>query len=311
MKTGVLSMNTDEDPIPPLELARLLEDSGIESIFVPDHSHVPVGADVPEEMKVVYGGEEEKRDARFKASHGGLQREYYHNYDQLTTLTAMAAVTTTLKVGTGICLVVQRDPFFLAKQIATLDHFSGGRLIFGVGAGAGWNAEELENHGVVLKTRWALMLERVEAMKAIWTTEKAEYHGDHVDFKPLFSWPKPITQPHPPVLMGGMGPTVVDRALSHADGWLPGHTDDTFDGLGDRITELRERAAAEGRTVDVTLNFGRLDFVDQYHALGVDRVLYSLPTPTTATESEIRQFIKDLSKIAQEADETSPAPAGA
>ena len=300
MKTGVLSMNTDEDPIPPLELARLLEDSGIESIFVPDHSHVPVGADVPEEMKVVYGGEEEKREARFKASHGGLQREYYHNYDQLTTLTAMAAVTTTLKVGSGICLVVQRDPLWLAKQIASIDHFTGGRFIFGVGAGAAWNQEELENHGVHLPTRFALMLERIEAIKAIWANEKAEYHGKHVNFNPLCSWPKPVTQPYPEILMGGMGPTVVDRALSHADGWIPGHTDDSFDAMGDRIAEMRERAAAAGRTVDITLNFGRLDYVDQYHALGVDRVLYSLPTPTTGTESDVRQFIKDLSKIAQE-----------
>jgi probable F420-dependent oxidoreductase len=302
MKTGVLSMNTDEDPIPPLDLARLLEDSGIESIFVPDHSHVPVGVDVPDEVKVQYGGDEDKREARFKASHGGLQREYYHNYDQLTTLTAMAAVTSTLKVGSGICLVVQRDPLWLAKQIASIDHFTGGRFIFGVGAGAAWNQEELENHGVDLKTRFALMLERIEAIKAIWANEKAEYHGKHVDFDPLFSWPKPLTQPHPQILMGGMGPTVTDRALSHAEGWIPGHTDDTFDALGDRITDLRERAAAAGKSMEITLNFGRLDFVDQYHALGVDRVLYSLPTPATGTESDIRQFIKQLSKIAQESD---------
>ena len=310
MKVGVLSMITDEDPIPPMDFARLVEDSGIESIFVPDHSHVPVGSAVPTDLKGAYGGQEEEREARFAASPGGLPREYYRNYEQLTTLTAMAAVTSTLKVGSGICLVVQRDPLYLAKQVATLDHFSGGRFIFGVGAGAPWNQEELENHGVNMKTRNALMLERIDAMKTIWANERAEFHGRQVDFNPIFSWPKPITQPHPQILMGGLGPTVLDRTLSHADGWFPGHTDDgSFDGIGDRFTELRERAAAAGKSIEISLNFGRLDCMDMYAELGVDRIVFKLPTP--CSESDLRKFIGEVGKIAEQAGDSSLAPSGA
>ena len=310
MKVGVLSMITDEDPIPPMDFARLVEDSGIESIFVPDHSHVPVGSAVPTDLKTQYGGQEEEREARFAASPGGLPREYYRNYDQMLTLTAMAAVTSTVKLGSGICLVVQRDPLYLAKQVATLDHFSGGRFIFGVGAGAPWNQEELENHGVTMKTRNALMLERIEAMKTIWANERAEYHGKQVDFNPIFSWPKPLTHPHPQILMGGMGPTVLDRTLSHADGWFPGHTDDaTLAGFGDRFTELRERAAAAGKPIEISLNFGQLAYLDKYVELGIDRLVFKLPTP--CSENELRQFIGEVGKIAQQADDSSLAPSGA
>lgn len=301
MKTGVLTMNTDEDAIPPLDLARLVEDHGVESIWMPDHSHVPASSQLAEEKKGVYGGDEEKREKRFKASPGALPREYYRNFDQLTTIAAMAAVTSTVKLATGINLVVQRDPFFLAKQIATIDHFTNGRFIFGVGAGAGWNRGELENHGVVLKTRTNLMLERIDAMKAIWAEERAEFHGDLVDFNPIFSWPKPVSTPHPPIMMGGMGPTVLDRALSHADGWFPGHTDDgAFDGLGDRITELRERAASIGKPMNVSLNFGRLDFVDKYVELGLDRIVFTVPT--MVGPAEVRKFVQEVGSIARQLD---------
>ena len=177
MKTGVISMNSDEDEIPPLDLARLVEDSGIESLFLPDHSHVPVGTGVSGALKVQYGGDEDAREQRFAASHGGLPREYYHNYEQLTTIAAMGAVTSTLQLGTAICVVVQRDPFYLAKQVASLDRFTGGRFIFGVGAGAPQYSAELQDHGVDLKTRNTLLLERIEAMKQIWTEDQTEYHG--------------------------------------------------------------------------------------------------------------------------------------
>lgn len=142
------------------------------------------------------------------------------------------------------------------------------------------------------------MLERIEAMKEIWLHEEAEYHGKHVDFDPIFQCPKPIQQPHPPILMGSSGPTVLDRTLRHADGWMPGHTDDTFDSLGDRIAELRERAAAVGKSMDVTLNLGRLDHVDRYIGLGLDRVVYSLPS--SLSDDETRKFVRMLGKIAQE-----------
>lgn len=308
MKTGIHFHATDET-LPALDFARMVEDEGIESIWLLDHTHVPVAARVPVEEKASYGGDESLREKNFAKSHapGGMPREYYRNYDQLIAIAMMGAVTTTMNFGTGICLVVQRDPITTAKEVATIDRLTGGRFIFGVGAGAPWNAGELENHGVDVKTRNALMLERIDAMKQIWQNEQAEYHGKHVDFDPIFQWPKPITQPHPPILMGGMGPTVLDRTLSHADGWMPGHTDDTFDGLGDRITELRDRAAALGKAVDVTLNLGRLDCIDRYSELGVDRVVYELPG--RLNDDEVRSFVKELGRVAQEVADTSPSSA--
>jgi len=300
MKTGIKFYNTDET-YPPLDFARMVEDNGIESIWLPDHSHVPATSRVLDEHKGAYGGTSDGLQQRkFVGSPipGGPPREYYRNYDPITTLAMMGAVTSTLKLGTGICLVVQRDPIILAKEIATIDRLTGGRFLFGVGAGAPWNAAELQNHGVNPKTRTGLMLERLDAMKQIWGNEQAEYHGKQVDFGPIYQWPKPAQQPHPPILMGGMGPTVLDRTLSHADGWIPGHTDDSFDSLGDRITELRERAAALGKSVKVTLNLGRLDFIDRYAELGLDRVVYLVSA--SASESETRTFVRDLGKIAQE-----------
>ena len=306
MKTGIKYYCTDED-FPPLDFARMVEDEGIESIWLPDHSHVPVDSLVPVEDKAQYGGAEGDRNFAGSHSPGGLPREYYRNYDQLTAIAMMGAVTSTVLFGTGICLVVQRDPIYLAKEVTTIDRLTGGRFLLGVGAGAPWNAGELRNHGVNPKTRTTLMLERIEAMKQIWGQEQAEYHGKYVDFDPIFQWPKPISQPHPPILMGGTGPTVLDRTLSHADGWIPGHTDDTFDSLEDRITELRERAAALGKTMDVTLNLGRLDFIDRYADIGLDRVVYLLPA--MSTETETRRFTRDLGRIAQQVADASPAPA--
>lgn len=229
-----------------------------------------------------------------------MPREYYRNYDQLISIAAMGAVTSNLRLGTGICLITQRDPIYLAKQTASIDHMTAGRLIFGVGPGAPFNTEELQNHGTNPSTRTALMLERLSAIKQIWTNELAEFHGKHVDFDPIYSWPKPIQQPHPPVLMGGDGPTVLDRVLNHADGWFPGHNAFASGGLGDRIIELRERAATIGKTVEVTLNFGRTDHFDEYVALAPDRVVYLLPT---GGADEVRRSIRDVSKIAQEAKE--------
>ena len=158
-------------------------------------------------------------------------------------LTAAASATTTLLVGTGVCLVPQHDPIVTAKQVATLDHLSGGRFLFGVGAG--WNVDEMQNHGTDPSTRFALMRERVEAMKAIWTQDEASYHGTFVDFDPIWSWPKPVSQPHPPILMGGSGPKVLDRVLDYADGWAPNA--EPFEVLSERHAELQRRAAERGR----------------------------------------------------------------
>ena len=159
-------------------------------------------------------------------------------FDPFVAMTAAAAATTTLKVATGVCLVPQRDPIHTAKELATVDVLSDGRVIFGVGAG--WNRQEMRNHGTDPKTRMRLLTERVQAMIEIWTKDQAEYHGQLVDFDPLQAWPKPVQTPYPPIIVGGTGPTVEDRILAFGDGWAPmiaGIEDDVFD----RFARLQDR----------------------------------------------------------------------
>jgi probable F420-dependent oxidoreductase len=202
----------------PGALARLLEERGQESLFFAEHTHIPSSRESP------YPGG------------GALPSKYWHCYDLFVALTAAAAATTRLRVGSGICLVIERDPITTAKEVASVDHLSGGRLEFGVGAG--WNREEMRNHGTDPRTRMELMRERIEAMKAIWTQPEASYHGDHVSFDRIWSEPKPAQRPHPPILVGGAGPGVLDRVLAFGDAWLPNYDP----GMFDRIEELHARA---------------------------------------------------------------------
>src|SRR4051794_6543777 len=180
-----LAMFPTDYAIDPVALGRLAEERGFESLWFPEHTHIP-----------------SERATPYPAG-GDLPQEYWHTYDPFGALSAVAATTERLKVGTGICLIVERDPITTAKEVASLDLLSGGRFLFGIGAG--WNREEMANHGTDPRTRFTLMRERVEAMKAIWTQDEAEYHGRLVDFDPIWSWPKPVQQPHPPVLVGGNG----------------------------------------------------------------------------------------------------------
>ncbi|MFC5721600.1 LLM class F420-dependent oxidoreductase [Streptomyces gamaensis] len=292
MKFGVFSMNTDEG-LDPLELAREAEGLGLESVFVPDHSHVPVHRAVPwaASSRTVRIAD---RDDLGDASTSDMPRDFHRNRDQLLTLTAMATVTSTLRLGTGICLVVQRHPIQLAKEIATLDQLSRGRLLFGVGVGSPWNYEEIRNHGTDPRTRMTLMAERMAAMQRIWTSEQAEYHGEFVDFDPVYSWPKPFQKPWPKTFVGGDHPNAFDRVLAYGDGWMPGHHDDA--GLfRARVAELQERAAAAGRgRIEITVTLARLDRLDDYAAAGADRVLVTLPTGAERT------FLKDVAKAAQQ-----------
>ncbi len=200
MDYGVVSFVTDYS-ISPAELARVAEDLGFESMFVTEHTHIPASRESPWP-----GGAE-------------LPREYSHTLDPFVALATAAAVTTTLRIGTGVCLVAQHDPIVLAKQVASLDHLSGGRVLLGVGAG--WNREEMLNHGVDPSTRFGRMREHVEAMRAIWTQDEASYAGRHVSFERIWSWPKPARPGGPPVLVGGSGPKVFDRVLAYGDGWTP------------------------------------------------------------------------------------------
>jgi probable F420-dependent oxidoreductase len=275
MKYGV-SMFPTHDAIDPGSLAQLAEAAGFESLFFPDHSHIPAGRQTP-----FPGG-------------GELGREYSHTLDLFVALTAAAAATTELRVGSGVCLLTQRDPITCAKQTASIDHLSNGRLIFGVGAG--WNAEEMANHGTDPRTRFALLQERVEAVRAIWSHDEASYHGRFVDFDGIWSWPKPVQEPHPPILLAGNGPSALDRVLAYADGWAPLPEP----GLGARIEELLRRAGNAGRDVTVTVFGAALDArdLDAYAADGVERCVFGLP-PSTACEvervvEEVRSVIAEV-----------------
>ena len=218
MDTGVAIFPT-HDAIAPADMARLAEERGHESLFFPEHTHIPASRQSPWP-----GGPE-------------LPRKYAHTFDLFVAVTAAVTASTRLRVGSGICLVIERDPITTAKEVASVDYLSGGRFEFGVGAG--WNREEMANHGTDPRRRMALLRERVEAMKAIWTCDEASYAGEYVQFERIWSWPKPAQRPHPPVLVGGNGPGVLDRVLAFGDAWFPNYAPD---GILERAAELRSRA---------------------------------------------------------------------
>jgi len=253
MKHGLAIFATDEG-ISPAELARFAEAKGFESLFFPEHTHIP-GARTSAAPR---GGE--------------LPREYSHTLDPFVALMAAAQATSELRVGTGICLIVERDPITTAKTVATLDFLSGGRFLFGVGAG--WNLEEMRNHGTDPERRFALMRERVEAMKAIWTNDQASYRGEFVEFEGIWAWPKPAQKPHPPVMIAGNGPRAINRVLAYGDEWLP----EPEEGLVGRMWELREAAQAAGREpVPITVYGAKVENVEVYAKAGAHRCVYWLP----------------------------------
>jgi probable F420-dependent oxidoreductase len=208
------------DAMGPGALARLVEEHGQHALVFAEHTHIPASRESP------YPGG------------GELPRKYSHTYDLFVALTAAAEATHRLRIGSGICLVTERDPIITAKEVASIDHLSGGRFEFGVGAG--WNREEMHNHGTDPRTRMRLMAERIEAMKAIWTQEEASYSGRFVEFERIWSWPKPVQRPHPPVLVGGNGPTVLDRVMAFGDVWFPNFA--RSDDVLERARELWQRA---------------------------------------------------------------------
>ena len=246
------------DGIGPGALARMLEERGQESLFFAEHTHIPAS-----------------RDSPYPAG-GPLPQKYWHCYDLFVALTAAAVATSRLRVGSGICLIIERDPIVTAKEVASIDHLSGGRLEFGVGAG--WNREEMQNHGTDPRTRMKLMAERIGAMKAIWTQEEASYHGEFVNFERIWSQPKPAQRPHPPVLIGGLGPTVLDRVLAFGDGWLPNYRDD----LPERMTELQARAERpiEVDVLGMPVEASALEIVRD---AGARRAMCWLPTGSSGT----------------------------
>lgn len=257
MEVGLTTFVTDYS-IRPDELARAAEERGFESLFFPEHTHIPVSRRSPWP-----GGPE-------------LPTEYSHALDPFVALAAAATATERLRLGTGVCLIIEHDPITLAKQVASLDHLSGGRVLFGVGAG--WNREEMENHGTDPRHRFQLLRERIEAMRAIWANEEAEYHGELVRFEPIWSWPKPVQRPGPPVLVGGNGPGTLDRVVELGDGWMPlaGRAGPPLPG---RIEELRQLASTRGRAeipVSVFAAPARREELAALEDLGVVRAILGL-----------------------------------
>jgi probable F420-dependent oxidoreductase len=220
---GAMMFPTDY-AIQPVELAKAVEERGLDSLFFPEHTHIPTSRRSP-----FPGG-------------GELPMEYSHTHDLFVGLTAAAVATKRIKLGTGICLVIERDPIVLAKEVASLDVISNGRVIFGIGAG--WNAEEMGNHGTAFKGRWKLLRERVLAMKEIWSKEQAEFHGEFVNFDPIWCWPKPVQKGGPPVLLGSWSKKCFERAVDYCDGWIPINRGES---LKQGVQSLREAAARAGR----------------------------------------------------------------
>jgi len=259
MHLGIAIFPT-EYAISPDELASEVEQRGFESIWFPEHTHIPASRRTPWP-----GG-------------GDLPREYWHTYDPFIALTAAASATTRLRLGTGICLVIERDPIVTAKEVATLDKLSNGRVIFGIGGG--WNAEEMENHGTDYKRRWRVLRERALAMKEIWTKDEAEFHGEFVNFDPIWSFPKPVQKPHPPILMGGDGPTTFERVIEFCDGWMPIGL--RLVNVEEKIAALRRRAEEADRdpsSISITIFAANADRIalDGLERAGVERAIFYVP----------------------------------
>jgi probable F420-dependent oxidoreductase len=271
MDVGVFSFNTHYT-IRPDVLARALEERGFESVWIGEHSHIPVSRRTPYPA----GGE--------------LPKQYWHMMDPFVSLTAAALVTTTLKLATGVCLVVERDPIMTAKEVATLDLLSGGRVLFGIGAG--WNAEEMANHGTEFKTRFKLMRERVRAMKAIWTEEEPRFHGEFVNFEPIWSYPKPARKPHPPVILGSATVQSRQRVVDYCEGWAP--LDFLVGDVAAAVNDIKRRAEIakrDPRSIEFSMFCWEIPDakrVDEFHALGITRIVLFAPVAET---SEVLRFL--------------------
>ncbi|MDD9916934.1 MAG: LLM class F420-dependent oxidoreductase, partial [Rhodospirillaceae bacterium] len=223
MEYGICMFATDYS-MPAADLAIAVEERGFDALFIPDHTHIPASRKSPFRV----GGE--------------LPPDYSHNLDMFVALTAAAAVTKRIRIGAGVCLVAERDPIITAKEVASLDQVSNGRFDFGIGGG--WNVEEYENHGLPWNRRWKIVRERIEAMQAIWTQEEASYDGEFVQFDAIWSWPKPVQKPYPPIFVGGDAPGTFRRILRYGDAWIPmlAEANNQFDLKTERMAELAELA---------------------------------------------------------------------
>lgn len=260
MKLGIEMFATDY-AIRPDELARACEERGFESVWYPEHTHIPASRQSP-----FPGG-------------GELPQEYWHTHDLFVALMAAAAATKTIKLGSGICLAIERDPITMAKAVASVDQLSHGRLIFGIGGG--WNAEEMENHGTPFKKRWQVLREKIESMKAIWAQDEAEYHGEFVNFDPIWCYPKPVQKPHPPIVLGSHTSQGLDRVVKYCDGWIPNAR--AYKDLPAVVRDLRTRAEKAGRrpeeiSISVLGVQGDEATLHQYRELGAERAIFFVPS---------------------------------
>ncbi|GAA4542039.1 LLM class F420-dependent oxidoreductase [Amycolatopsis samaneae] len=277
MDFGIATSVTDEG-IRPGVLGAAVEERGFDSLFLPEHSHIPVSRETP------YPG-------------GDLPPGALRNLDPLIALTAVAGTTSDLRLGTAVALMIQRDVFYTAKEVASLDLLSGGRVVFGVGAG--WNVEEMRNHGVDPRTRGALLTEQLQALKEIWTKDEAEFHGTHIDFDPVFAWPKPARKPHPPIYVAGGGRASLERLAAHADGWLP-HAVTPPEELRRVRSWLDDRGRADVR-ISVFGAPADPELVRGLAGAGVDEVSFLVPTlPEAETLEHLDRLKKILEPLRQE-----------
>ena len=261
MRYGLAILFPDYGP-PPDRIARVMEDLGYDTLWTGDHTHMPTSLDL--------SGKQSRE----------INENYWRNLDMFVALTAAATVTDRLRIGAGLCLLAQRDPITVAKEAATLDHLSGGRLDFGVGAG--WNAEEMANHGTRFSTRWQLLCERTEVVRTIWTKEEPEFHGEFESFGPIRSYPKPVQRPHPPIIVGGNGPKSVELAASLAAEWMPMFPTEKWPEIKMRYDGLRELSVEQGRDpesvglIPYLLDEPAPELLEQMTEAGVEQIALSI-----------------------------------
>lgn len=279
MTTFGVSMFPADFAIGPVELARAAEERGFYSLFFPEHTHIPASRKSPWP-----GG-------------GELPKEYWHTHDLFVALGAAAAATRRIKLGTGICLVIERDPIVLAKEVASLDVISGGRVIFGIGGG--WNAEEMADHGTSFKQRWTILRERILAMRQIWTKDPAEFHGEFVNFDPMWSFPKPLQPGGPLVLLGSESKRAFERCVEYCDGWMPiNRPNDRF---AEGLKALREAANRAGRRWEslhlAVFGVGPSEpRARQLIELGFQHLIFALPTAPADTVLPALDRYADLAR---------------
>ena len=280
MDIGVIIFPTDK-AIQPIELAKACEERGFESLWFPEHSHIPTSRETP------WGG---------NPNLGPLPEEYWRTHDQFVALAAAAAATSKIRLGTGITLVAQRDPIWLAKEVASLDVISGGR--FDLGIGYGWNVEEMRNHGLDYKKRRGILREHILLMKELWTKDEASFSGKHIQFESSWAWPKPTQKPHPPVIMGGAaGPKTAAHVAEFCDGWMPLGGLYDFDGGLKQIHAACEKIGRDPASVHLGMFFAMAPEIDQVKALEEKNVKRAiLPLPPAGADT-VLPLLDDYAKL--------------